>query len=150
MNMVLPTAEALRALGYALGQVVAPGTAIGLTGDLGAGKTCFAQGLAAGLGITGPIPSPTFVLVCRYDTGRLTLWHADLYRLEDQSALDQLALDEVLEAGGVVAVEWPDRFPGLLPDDRLDVRLDHHPDGREVTLAATGPAHAALLERLRG
>lgn len=149
MNTVLPSAESLRALGHALGRIVVPGTVIGLTGDLGAGKTCFVQGLAAGLGIDGPIPSPTFVLVCRYDTGRLTLWHADLYRLEDQAALDQLALDEALDADGVVAIEWPDRFPDLLPDDRLDVRLDHHPQGREVTVTATGPRHRALMERLR-
>ena len=56
----------------------------------------------------------------------------------------------MLEADGVVAIEWPDRFPDLLPPDHLDVRLDHHPDGRAITLTATGPMHAALLERLHG
>lgn len=150
MTLLLPTADALRTLGLTLGRVAEPGTAIGLTGDLGAGKTCLVQGLAAGLGIHGAIPSPTFVLVCRYDSGRLTLWHADLYRVEDQAALDQTGLDEALDDHGVVAVEWPDRFPGLLPDDRLDVLLEHHPQGRAVTLTATGPFHRDLLERLHG
>jgi tRNA threonylcarbamoyladenosine biosynthesis protein TsaE len=95
------------------------GDVVLLTGPLGAGKTAFVRGLAAGLGIDpGEVSSPTFTLVHEYTGGRLTLYHADLYRLE-RTATDELGLEEMGAAGGVLAIEWPDRLshdlPGAIP-----------------------------------
>ena len=87
-----------------------------LSGELGAGKTAFVRGLASGLGINpDAVSSPTFTLVHEYHGGRLTLYHADLYRL-DKAAAEDLGLEEMGVAGGVLAVEWPDRLTHTLPD----------------------------------
>ena len=82
-----------RALGRRLGAIARPGLAVALTGTLGAGKTVFAKGVGEGLGVAQPIASPTFVLLAVYDEGRLPLWHADLYRLQPGSSVDDLELD---------------------------------------------------------
>ena len=89
---------------------LAAGDVVLLTGDLGAGKTAFVRGLADGLGIdTGEVSSPTFTLVHEYGGGRLTLYHVDLYRL-DRAATEDLGLEELGVADGVLAIEWPDRL----------------------------------------
>jgi tRNA threonylcarbamoyladenosine biosynthesis protein TsaE len=137
------TADDTRALGEALGKRAFQGTVVALEGDLGAGKTVFAKGVGAGLGVTTRVTSPTFVLVQAHEGGRLPLWHADLYRLGDSSELDAVGLPEVL-GDGVVLVEWADRFPELLPADHLRVQLVEEGEGRRVTVTATGPRHAAL------
>lgn len=152
----LATAESLTLLGRRLGTTAPAGAVVLLDGDLGAGKTTLTQGLAAGLGVTDRVQSPTFVLVATYTSGRLPLWHADLYRLEDAAALRQLALDEAVDGGeGVVVIEWASRLPELggddglaLPDDRLEVQLAHADDGRVATLTATGPRHVAWLSEV--
>lgn len=138
---------ATRALGQRLGGLAPAGTVVALLGDLGAGKTTFAQGVGVGLGVASQVLSPTFTLVQHHEGGRLPLVHADLYRLEDEDALEQLDLDASF-AGAVVLVEWADRFPVALPIDHLQVRLEHVSGGRRATLEALGPRHAALLERL--
>ena len=108
-----------------------------LSGDLGAGKTTFVRGLAEGLGIDpGEVSSPTFTLVHEYRGGRLTLYHADLYRLEN-TATDDLGLEEIGVQDGVLAIEWPDRLPEEFPSSlpvrielgRDDTRLIYLPDG---------------------
>jgi tRNA threonylcarbamoyladenosine biosynthesis protein TsaE len=137
-------------LGARLGAVVQPGAVIALLGELGAGKTAFAKGVGAGLGVAGVVQSPTYVVVQSHEGGRLPLFHADLYRVEGARELDQIGLDELIEAGGVVLIEWAELHPDVLPADHLVVRLHHVPDGRLVELSATGPAHARLLERARG
>ena len=139
----LPTPADTHALGVRIGSAARSGTVLALTGDLGAGKTALVQGLAAGLGVTSRVTSPTFVLVAVHEGGRLPLWHADLYRLRSGEEAHGLGLAE-LAAGGVLAVEWAERFPEVLPDDRLEVTLEGDV-GRDVTLRATGAAHAALL-----
>jgi len=99
------------------------GDVVLLSGNLGAGKTAFVRGLAAGLGIDpDEVSSPTFTLVHEYRGGRLTLYHADLYRLE-QAATEDLGLEEMGVTDGVLAIEWPDRLGPYLPVDRLDVTL---------------------------
>ncbi|MCB9666028.1 MAG: tRNA (adenosine(37)-N6)-threonylcarbamoyltransferase complex ATPase subunit type 1 TsaE [Alphaproteobacteria bacterium] len=138
-----------RALGAALGRLALPGTVVALVGDLGAGKTAFAQGVGEGLGLAHGVQSPTFVLVDEHHGGRLPLVHADLYRLEEAGQLEQLGLEERLEAGDAVGlVEWADRFPHVLPADHLEVRLVHDGARRRLEIEATGPWHARLAERL--
>jgi tRNA threonylcarbamoyladenosine biosynthesis protein TsaE len=107
--------DATRALGERLGRALAAGDVILLSGELGAGKTLFVQGLARGLGFEGPVSSKSFVIMGEY-AGRVKLYHADLYRLDDPAQVQDLALDE-LTSDGVLAVEWPERAGDVLPDD---------------------------------
>lgn len=106
-----------------------------LYGDLGAGKTVFVRGLAAGLGIDPDVvSSPTFTIVQEYRGGRLTLQHIDLYRLSPAEVAD-LALEDLIDPGSVLAIEWADRLPAPLPGDAIAVRLAHAPDGRRLEIA---------------
>jgi tRNA threonylcarbamoyladenosine biosynthesis protein TsaE len=136
------------ALGEALGRAARPGTVVALIGDLGAGKTVFARGFAAGLEVSTRVQSPTFIILHAHEGGRLPFWHADLYRLGGADDVEQLGLDEVIEGDGAVLIEWADRFPELLPADRLDVTLEHLDVGRRITVEATGPHHAPLEQAL--
>jgi tRNA threonylcarbamoyladenosine biosynthesis protein TsaE len=103
---------------------LAPGDVLLLSGDLGAGKTAFVRGLAQGLGIgEDEVSSPTFTLVHEYRGERLTLYHVDLYRL-DRAATDDLGLDELGVADGILAIEWPDRLTHPLPGARaIDIEI---------------------------
>jgi tRNA threonylcarbamoyladenosine biosynthesis protein TsaE len=113
------TAAVARDLAARLG----PGDTVLLSGDLGAGKTAFVRGLAEGLGIDpGEVSSPTFTLVHEYRGGRLTLYHADLYRLE-RAATDDLGLEQLGASDGVLAIEWPDRLTHAIPGS-LRVTID--------------------------
>lgn len=149
----LRTPEETLDLGRRLGQAAVPGTVVALRGDLGAGKTLFARGVGAGLGVTGPVTSPTFVLVMVHEGGRLPLIHADLYRLGDLDEAEAVGLPELLRGDGVALVEWADRIPGLLPADHLEVHLawvPGRPEERDVQVTATGPDHRALEHALVG
>ena len=139
----LPTAEATHALGIALGRALFAGAFVALRGDLGAGKTALARGIARGLGIDGKVPSPTYVLVHSYD-GRLPLHHADWYRLADEGELEQIGWFELAGPEAVAVVEWPERVEEALPADRLEIELHHVGEARRVILRATGAAHAPL------
>jgi tRNA threonylcarbamoyladenosine biosynthesis protein TsaE len=114
---------------------LAPGTVLLVSGDLGAGKTAFVRGLAAGLGIDpDEVTSPTFTLVHEYRGGRLPLVHVDLYRL-DRVELDEIGLDPDLAEGGVVAIEWPERLTRAIPRAiRIHIR-DTGGDVREMEIA---------------
>ena len=106
---------------FAYGQVVAgelkPGSVVALRGDLGAGKTHFVKGVAAGFGADpDEVTSPTFTLVHEYEGGRLPIFHFDLYRLESADEVLRIGLDDYLAEAGVVLIEWADKFPELLPD----------------------------------
>ena len=135
-------------LGAALGRLLQPGDVLALVGDLGAGKTCLARGVARGLGIDEPVTSPTFILVAQYATAAgFPLYHADCYRLEQAAAeaLD-IGLDELLLDDGVAIVEWAERIESLLP-----ARPPAHHPGRagryppRVDLRAARPAALAEL-----
>ncbi len=148
MRLVLHTADDTHALGRRLAAAARPDTVVALVGDLGAGKTSLSQGVGAGLGVTDPVVSPTFVMVQVHDSGRMPMFHADLYRVESAAELQHLGLEEMMEDGGVTLVEWADRFPELLPDDHLVLRLSHEGDHRVAEISATGPWHQAILESL--
>jgi tRNA threonylcarbamoyladenosine biosynthesis protein TsaE len=100
------------ALGEAWGRSAQAGQVIGLSGDLGAGKTQFVKGFARGLGITARVQSPTFALVNEYSGGRLPLYHLDLYRLETAAQINSAGLDEYLSPDGVTIIEWAERWFG--------------------------------------
>jgi tRNA threonylcarbamoyladenosine biosynthesis protein TsaE len=119
------SAEETRALGVRLGRLLQPGDVIALSGPLGAGKTCFVQGLAAGLEIDPSIPvtSPTFTLVGEYP-GRTPLRHADFYRVDGYDRLLDAGFDDLLDGRGVLVVEWPERLPAALPTERLEIRIE--------------------------
>ncbi|MGH2464692.1 MAG: tRNA (adenosine(37)-N6)-threonylcarbamoyltransferase complex ATPase subunit type 1 TsaE [Candidatus Limnocylindrales bacterium] len=141
--------EATRTLAGKLAAVARAGDLIALRGDLGAGKTQFAKGFGAGLGVTATINSPSYVLMTEY-AGRLPLFHLDLYRLDD--AADALAgglLDE-RQATGVTIVEWAERFGPLLPAGRLDVDIEGTGDDpRTVRLTVTEPRLERYLAAVR-
>lgn len=92
-----------------------PGAVLALCGDLGAGKTQFVKGLAAGLGYPGEVTSPTFTLIHEYLGGRLPLYHFDFYRLDSEEEVLRLSLEEYLASNGVCVIEWADKFSNLLP-----------------------------------
>jgi len=144
--MRVTSPDAMEALGRRLGAVAQPGTVIALSGDLGAGKSVLARGIARGLGITGRIPSPTFILVAEYTQGRIPLHHGDLYRLTGPDDVMSVGLDEFLGGEGIVVLEWADRFPEILPADHLAIRIEIGPtdDEREVSLCAGGPISRSL------
>src|SRR3954451_22957372 len=113
------------ALAARVGAAARPGDVIALTGELGAGKTAFVRGLAAGLGIDPEdVASPTFTMVAEYRGGRLTLFHVDLYRL-DPAETDMLPLREYAYGAGVTAIEWFDRLPPRALDAYILVRIDY-------------------------
>jgi tRNA threonylcarbamoyladenosine biosynthesis protein TsaE len=130
-----------RRLGRILGERLRGGDVLALTGPLGAGKTCLVQGLAEGLGVDprAPVTSPTFGIVAEYP-GRVWLRHADFYRVESYARLLDAGFDDLCDASAVLVVEWPERFPEVIPAERLEIRIDPGPgtDDRELTLTARG------------
>lgn len=111
-----------QALGAELGRRLGPGSVVALVGELGAGKTCFLQGLARGLGVTTPVTSPTFVLITHH-RGRLPLHHVDAYRTESFTEALELGLEELMEGDGVTAIEWADKLGPLLPVRTVTVTI---------------------------
>ena len=107
----------------ALMESLEPGTVIALHGDLGAGKTCFIQGLAVAMGITDPITSPTYTLIGEYE-GRMKLNHIDLYRLSNSVEALGIGLEEYLESDGITAIEWAERAEEILPESMLHVSIE--------------------------
>ena len=137
-RLPLADAEATEALGASLAPALRAGDAVALSGPLGAGKTTFARGLLAALGLDGEAPSPSFSLVISYAPPdvRLPLWHVDLYRLEDEHELEELGLDDA-RADTALLIEWPERMGGQLWDDTLRLTLEvERTGGRCLTWAA--------------
>ncbi|HTH70168.1 MAG TPA: tRNA (adenosine(37)-N6)-threonylcarbamoyltransferase complex ATPase subunit type 1 TsaE [Candidatus Saccharimonadales bacterium] len=137
-------------LGERLAAHAEPGTVVALWGELGAGKTVLARGIAIGLGIDEEsVTSPTFIILREHLGGRLPMYHLDLYRLE-ASQLGSTGWEEAIDAGGVTVIEWPDRAGDLLPPDRVDVRLEHVAETkRTVTIEPTGPRSRRIVDALR-
>ena len=149
-QLVSPDPDTTTALGRALAAVAQAGDVICLWGDLGAGKTHLAKAFGAGLGVTDTITSPSFILMAEY-TGRLPLFHLDLYRLADASDALAGGLIDDRQAAGVTLVEWPDRLGPALPARRLDVVIEGSgEEPREITLATGDPDLARFLDAVGG
>ena len=130
-------------IGAALSCQLQPDDVLLLLGDMGAGKSEFTRGLARGLGVTGYVTSPTFTIMQLHDTGRLPLYHFDLYRLESVEELYELSMDEYLQNGGIAVIEWPSRAPEAIPESYLEVSLEPVGDNeRRITLTPVGGFHA--------
>ena len=141
--------RATQALGQRMGELALPGDLLLLIGELGAGKTCFVQGLARGLGIVDNISSPTFVLLREYK-GRLPLYHIDLYRLERLREVADLGFDDYFYGAGVSVIEWANRALELLPKEHLLLELTIiSARQRRLSLAPEGKRYADLVSQLR-
>ena len=122
VEIVSASAEATEAAGERLGLTLGPGSVVALTGELGAGKTCFVQGLVRGLGATVRATSPTFVLVNQYE-GRVPVHHVDAYRTVSLTELMDLGLLDLMGGEGVTVIEWADKLIPLLPPDAIHVHI---------------------------
>ena len=166
MTIHTETAAETRRVGQLIGESASPGDVYLLTGPLGAGKTCLTQGIARGLDVDGYARSPTFVLMTRYH-GRLTLHHADLYRIDHPAEAWDLGIEDIISAGAdVLIVEWADRADEIFPDDALWIDLDYAveqnpaacevvpdedgaiPARHTITIADAPQRFAALLQKL--
>ena len=139
-----------RELGAALSDLARPGDVLVLAGDLGTGKTAFAQGFARGLGVTEQVTSPTFILARSYE-GRLRLHHLDVYRLDHLQEAEDLGLAELVDDRGVTLIEWGDVIAPTLPAEHLEVRLAYGAgsDDRSLRLAAAGRSWGVRADALR-
>lgn len=149
MSMVTQSAAQTQALGRRLAAQLRAGDVVLLCGTLGAGKSELARGIARGLGITGPVPSPSFTIMQVYTDGRLPLYHFDWYRICGAEELYELSMEEYLLGDGVAVVEWPEQAPEALPDARLRVTIaapDVHT--RRFTFAPEGGFRALDLAAL--
>ena len=145
----IPSADAMRDLGRRLAAQLRAGDLLVLSGPLGAGKTTLVQGIGEGLGVRGPITSPTFVIARVHPSlrGGPALVHADAYRLGGVAEIDDLDLDSST-ASSVTAVEWGEGLAEGLSEDRLEIAIELHGDGRTVRLTGIGPRWAADRHRI--
>ena len=142
------TTAATRRIGQTIGKELQPGDIILLAGPLGAGKTTLVQGIAKGLGVSGNVMSPTFVLM-RELAGRLTLYHFDLYRLEKMPEVSDLGLDDYLYGEGATVIEWADRAESLWPEDHLRIHLEYAgAKARKLKMTAQGTRYTRLLDQM--
>ena len=137
--LVTHSAMETRQLGMKLAALLRPGDTVLLKGGLGAGKSELARGIARGLGIAGPVPSPSFTILNAYDEGRLPLYHFDWYRIEDPAEISEMGLEEMIGGDGVALIEWSEKAPDCLPENVLlaEIRATGEEE-REITLTPLG------------
>ena len=112
------------ALGKKIGEAAKPGQVYTLNGDLGVGKTVFTQGVAAGLGITEPVSSPTFTIVQVYEEGRLPFYHFDVYRIGDIEEMEEIGYDDYFFGEGICLIEWAELIRDILPEKRIEITIE--------------------------
>ncbi len=151
LELTTETDEETKNLGASLAPALEIGDIISLTGDLGAGKTQFVQGLADGLEIKEPVTSPTFVIIKQYNNGRLPLYHFDVYRLNSPKELRPLGYEEYFFGNGVTVIEWGDKISDLLPPDHLEIKLHRSTESanrRTLVIASFGQRSEQLKKEL--
>ena len=125
-QITLKTLDETKQFGKELADSLKPGANIALIGDLGAGKTTLTKAIAAGLGVSEVLTSPTFTIVCEYDSGRLPLYHFDVYRVHDSEELFEIGFEDYLHRGGVCLIEWANLLEeGMLPDNTMTIKLEY-------------------------
>ena len=126
VKMIIETnsAEETYQLGKQMGEKAGAGEIYCLDGDLGTGKTVFTQGFAAGLGVEGPVNSPTFTILQQYDSGRLPLYHFDVYRIGDVEEMDEIGYEECFYGEGVTLIEWSSLIREILPDQVIRITIE--------------------------
>ncbi|MEM6281615.1 MAG: tRNA (adenosine(37)-N6)-threonylcarbamoyltransferase complex ATPase subunit type 1 TsaE [Chloroflexota bacterium] len=151
LDIISHSAEQTARLGARLGKLLQPGDVVCLAGDMGAGKTVFSAGVGRGWGAKHPLTSPTFTLVHehRRDDGA-KLYHLDCYRLQNADEADSIGMDDILDSGGVVLIEWAERIADALPDERLWIELRViESTRRNLMLEATGSHYEKLVQAFR-
>ena len=134
MEFITNSPEQTEQIGAALGNILTPGTVIAYCGDLGAGKTAFTRGLARGLGCVDSVTSPTYTIVNEYLSGKMPLFHFDMYRLRSADDLFDIGWEDYLERGGICAVEWSENVEDAL-ENPIFVRIDKlDADSRRITI----------------
>lgn len=149
MTITTTSARETEALGRRLGALLRSGDVIALSGDLGAGKTALAHGIAGGVGASGYVASPTFTLVREY-SGPVPIYHVDLYRLDTPQQIEDIGLDEMLERPGIVVIEWAEKADGWLPKEHLWVTIRFMDDGdtRQIAFVPNGARYETVASRL--
>lgn len=149
IDLISHSAEQTHRLGTHLGSLAQAGDIFCLAGDLGVGKTCLVQGIGKGLGVAGPINSPSFTLVNEYSsaTSRLTFYHIDLYRLEDTEAEGAaIGLEDYLYSEGICAIEWADKAWAMMPAEHMAIEMRYiDPHKRGLLLRASGARYRDLV-----
>jgi len=150
LSLVFNDEAATARFGAKLARLLKPGDVVALTGGLGSGKTALARAVVRAFQPEEDVPSPTFTLVQQYPTPNFAIWHVDLYRLTSAREVQEFGLDEALDAGGALLIEWPERAGNWLPDDRLDIALSigASPSERRADIVAHG-SWLARLDALR-
>jgi len=150
IHLATRSVDDTRALAAEIAGLATPGDLLVLAGDLGTGKTAFAQGFAHGLGVDEQVTSPAFILVRTYE-GRLPFVHLDVYRLDTMQELVDLGIAELLDEGAVTLVEWGDAVTPALPADFLEVRLEvtDAPDDRLLSIRSVGPGWPPRADALK-
>ena len=146
MEAISHSVEETERLGAELAAQLQPGDVLTLIGEIGAGKTTFTRGLAQGLGIpASSVASPSFVLIRQYAGGRMPLYHADLFRLDNLPQAANVGLEECYESGGITLIEWANKLPQVLPEEFLEIRFEPSgPESRRLKAIPHGPRY---LER---
>lgn len=138
MTIETRSPEETFALAERIAEKAQPGQIYTLDGDLGVGKTVFAQGIAAGLGITEPVASPTFTIVQEYTSGRMPLYHFDVYRIEEPEEMDEIGYEDYFYGSCICLVEWAHLVPEILPEDVIRITIEKDPsegfDYRKITI----------------
>ncbi|MEE8540240.1 MAG: tRNA (adenosine(37)-N6)-threonylcarbamoyltransferase complex ATPase subunit type 1 TsaE [Desulfobacterales bacterium] len=151
LHIIAHSPQETNTLGGRIGRIVAPGTTIALTGDLGSGKTAFAQGLAQGLDVPDHyyITSPSYTLVNEYP-GRHLFFHIDLYRIDNLSDLEEIGLYDIIYGNGVVAIEWADKLGDEIPLNHLAIYFEIlDPGSRRIQMTACGAHEVNLVTQLK-
>ena len=135
-------AEDTFAFGKKIGEAAQPGQVYTLIGDLGAGKTVLTQGVAAGLGISEPVNSPTFTILQIYEEGRKPFYHFDVYRIGDVEEMEEIGYEDCFFGNGLCLIEWADLIREILPDHYWEIRIEKEPqrgfDYRKITMTEKG------------